>query len=77
MFAVGIAPNAQIKAVVHATVQSLIRALEPWRSGHTYLNFAESRRDARTLWPETVHARLRRIKKTVDPGNVIRSNHPL
>jgi len=77
MFAVGIAPNAQVKAAVHATVQSLMTALEPWRSGHTYLNFAESRRDARTLWPEAVHARLKRIKRTVDPGNVIRSNHPL
>jgi hypothetical protein len=77
MFAVGIAPNAQIKAAVHETVQSLMTALEPWQSAHTYLNFAESRRDAGTLWPETVHARLKRIKKSVDPENVIRSNHPL
>jgi hypothetical protein len=29
------------------------------------------------LWPETVHARLRRVKRSVDPDNVIRSNHPL
>jgi FAD/FMN-containing dehydrogenase len=77
MFAVGIAPNPQVKAAVHATVQSLMAALEPWQSGHTYLNFAESRRDARMFWPETVHARLKRIKRTVDPQNVIRSNHPL
>jgi FAD/FMN-containing dehydrogenase len=77
MFAVGIAPNAEIKALVHATVQALMTALEPWQSAHTYLNFAESRRDAKTLWPETVHARLRRIKRQVDPGDVIRSNHPL
>ena len=77
VFSVGIAPSPQIKAAVHATVQSLMAALEPWQSSHTYLNFAESRRDARTLWPETVHARLKRIKKTVDPENVIRSNHPL
>ncbi|MGN6799513.1 MAG: FAD-binding oxidoreductase [Gaiellaceae bacterium] len=77
MFAVGIAPNAHVKAMVHETVSNLLAALEPWQSGHTYLNFAESRRDARTLWPETVHARLKRIKKAVDPGNVIRSNHPL
>jgi FAD/FMN-containing dehydrogenase len=77
MFAVGIAPNAQIKAAVHATVESLMAALEPWQAAHTYLNFAESRRDAGTLWPETVHARLKRIKKSVDPANVMRSNHPL
>jgi hypothetical protein len=58
-------------------VESLMTALEPWQSEHTYLNFAESRRDAGMLWPETVHARLKRIKKSVDPKNVIRSNHPL
>ena len=77
VFAVGIAPSPEIKAAVRATVQSLMTALEPWQSSHTYLNFAESRRDARTLWPETVHARLKRIKHAVDPDDVIRSNHPL
>ena len=56
MFAVGIAPNAADQGGwCTATVQSLMAALEPWQSAHTYLNFAESRRDARTLWPETVH----------------------
>jgi hypothetical protein len=77
MFAVGIAPTAEVKAVVHSSVASLMAALEPWQSAHTYLNFAESRRDAKTLWPETVHARLRRVKRSVDPDDVIRSNHPL
>ena len=77
MFAVGIAPTAELKAIVHASVAGLMTALEPWQSSHTYLNFAESRRDAKTLWPETVHARLKRIKKSVDPDDVIRSNHPL
>jgi hypothetical protein len=77
MFAVGIAPTAEVKAVVHSSVASLMAALEPWQSAHTYLNFAESRRDAKTLWLETVHARLRRVKRSVDPDDVIRSNHPL
>lgn len=77
LFAVGVAPTPQVKAAVHGVVASLMEALEPWLSGHTYLNFAESRRDPRTFWPETVHARLKRIKNAVDPQNVIRSNHPL
>jgi hypothetical protein len=77
MFSVGIAPTAEAKAAVHATVASLMASLEPWRSGHTYLNFAESRRDPRTLWPALVHARLKRVKATVDPENLFRSNHPL
>ena len=52
-------------------------AIEPWLAGHTYLNFAEGRRDPRTLWTEAAYHRLRRIKVTVDPHDVIRSNHPL
>jgi len=76
-FAVGIAPNPQAKAAVQATVEALMEALEPWESGHTYLNFAESRRDPRTLWTEAAHRRLKRIKQTVDPAGIIQSNHPL
>jgi hypothetical protein len=77
MFAVGIAPTAEAKAAVHATVASLMAALQPWQSAHTYLNFAESRRDPRTLWPAEVHARLKRVKADVDPEDLFRSNHPL
>jgi FAD/FMN-containing dehydrogenase len=77
MFAVGIAPTPEAKAAVHATVTSLMAATRRWQSGHTYLNFAETRRDPRTLWPETVHARLKRIKAALDPENLFRSNHPL
>jgi FAD/FMN-containing dehydrogenase len=77
MFAVGIAPTPEAKAAVARVVGGLMQALEPWQSAHTYLNFAEGRRDARAFWPETVLARLRRIKDAVDPQNVFRSNHPL
>jgi hypothetical protein len=52
-------------------------ALRPWAGAQTYLNFAETRRDPHTLWAETAHHRLRRIKATVDPDNLIRSNQPV
>jgi hypothetical protein len=39
--------------------------------------FAEGRRDARTFWTEAAHHRLRRVKAAYDPGDLIRSNHPL
>ena len=76
-FTVGIAPTPEAKTAVHATVEALTESLEPWRSGHTYLNFAEGRRDPATLWTETSHRRLKRIKETVDPAGTFRSNHPL
>jgi hypothetical protein len=77
LFAVGIAPTPEARAAVAEVVSRLMEDLEPWQSAHTYLNFAESRRDPRTLWPEASYARLGRIKRAVDPGDVIRGNHPL
>ena len=77
LFTVGIAPTPEAKLAVERTVAGLRADLAPWEAAHTYLNFAETRRDARTLWTETSYHRLRRIKQAVDPHNLIRSNHEL
>jgi FAD binding domain-containing protein/berberine-like enzyme len=77
LFAVGIAPTPAAKDAVEGTVAALREALAPWEAPHTYLNFCDTQRDATTLWTETSHHRLRRIKAAVDPENVIRSNHEL
>ena len=42
-----------------------------------YLNLAESRRDPASFWTEQAYHRLRRIETTIDPDNLIRSNHPI
>ena len=77
MYAVGMAPTPAARAAVDSALGALRAALQPWEAAHTYLNFAETRRDPRTLWTETSHRRLSRIKEAVDPQNVIRSNHEL
>ena len=41
-----------------------------------YLNFSETTRPRATLWTEHAYRRLRQIKASVDPHDVIRSNHP-
>jgi FAD/FMN-containing dehydrogenase len=76
-FAVGMAPTQEARAAVHAAVEALMESIEPWQSGHTYMNFAESRRDPRTLWTEAAYERLRRIRSAVDPDGRFQSNHPL
>jgi hypothetical protein len=76
-FAVGMIPFPAARAPLAEAIHGFTAALEPWLAGHTYLNFAEGRRDPRTLWTETAHHRLKRIKVMVDPHDVIRSNHPL
>jgi berberine-like enzyme len=52
-------------------------AMTPWAAEQTYLNFAETPLDPRTLWTEQAYRRLRQIKAAVDPTNMIRSNHPI
>jgi FAD/FMN-containing dehydrogenase len=76
-FAVGLTPTPESKEVVEEAVAWVRRALEPWEAEHTYMNFAESRRNAKTLFTEQAYHRLRRIKAAYDPTDVIRSNHPI
>jgi FAD/FMN-containing dehydrogenase len=77
MYAVGMAPTPELRAAVEAAAGAVLEAAERLSAEHTYLNFAESRRSAATLFSSDGYHRLRTIKRIVDPGNVIRSNHPL
>jgi hypothetical protein len=77
MFAVGIAPTPEFGRMVAESVASLRELLAPWESDHTYMNFAEHRRKAATLFSSASYHRLRQIKAIVDPTNLIRSNHPV
>jgi Berberine and berberine like len=77
MYAVGMTPTPESEVAVKTHVELVKRALEPWAASHMYLNFAETNRDGRTLWTEPAYRRLQRIKASVDPYDVIRSNHPI
>ena len=77
MIAVGIAPTPEAREAVHGAVARLRDVLAPWEADHTYLNFAEYRRKAASLFSSASYHRLRRIKAIVDPTDVIRSNHPI
>ena len=77
MFAAGMAPTPEQHEAVEATIGSMRQALAPWEAEHTYMNFAERRRSAATLFSSASYHRLRRIKAIVDPTDLIRSNHPV
>ena len=77
MFAAGMTPTPDLKAPVAAEVEAVEDALAPWAAQHMYLNFSETSRPRATLWTEHAYRRLRQIKASVDPHNVIRSNHPV
>jgi FAD/FMN-containing dehydrogenase len=78
MYAVGMTPVPELETPVGAQVGAVKDALAPWAARQMYLNFAETpRRSPSAFWTEQAYRRLRRIKAAVDPGNVIRANHPI
>jgi hypothetical protein len=40
-------------------------------------NFAETRREPASFWGEAARARLRELKRSLDPNDMFRSNHPI
>ena len=77
MFAVGMTPVPELAAPTAAQVKVVKQAMAPWAADHMYLNFAETTRRPGEFWSEAAYQRLRRIKAAVDPGDLIRSNHPI
>jgi hypothetical protein len=77
LFAVGSTPVPELAGPVTAQVEAIKSALAPWAARQLYLNFAETQHPAAPFWTEHAYQRLRRIKATVDPGDLIRSNHPI
>jgi hypothetical protein len=77
LFAAGMVPVPEVEAPVRAQVRAVKAALEPWAAPRRYLNLADTHGDPATFWGEQVLHRLRRIKADVDPGDLIRANHPV
>jgi FAD/FMN-containing dehydrogenase len=77
MYANGVTPTPDLEAAARAQIEEVKRTFAQYAADHMYLNFAESARPAETFWTEHAYRRLQRIKATVDPDDVIRSNHPI
>ena len=73
----GTTPVPDLAGPVMAQIGAVKDALAPWAARQMYLNFAETQTPAAPLWTERAYQRLRQIKADVDPGNLIRANHPV
>jgi FAD/FMN-containing dehydrogenase len=78
MFAVGITPTPEAKVAVERDVQAIKGVLAPYDAGRRYLNFAEhTGTNPATFYDEDAYARLRIVKRKVDPQEVFLANHPI
>ncbi len=77
MYAVSDASTPEAAEATEGALEVIREAVGPWAARHTYLNFADTQRGARSLFGEHAYERLCRIKAEVDPDDTIRSNHPL
>ena len=77
VYAVGMAPTPALAATTEEQIGTVIRTLAPWAAPGMLPNFAESSRDPAAMWGPYVYQRLRRVKKAVDPTDLVRANHPV
>jgi FAD/FMN-containing dehydrogenase len=76
-FTFGFAPDAEAYGAVERHVELVLKALGPWDSGRRYLNFAETRVDPRSIFPEQNYERFKRAKATYDPTGMFLANHAI
>jgi FAD/FMN-containing dehydrogenase len=74
---VGVPMDVSAAQAIHAHQAGLRDAVAPWTSERSYLNFAESVVDTAVGFEPEAYRRLKEIKKAVDPGDLIRSDHPI
>jgi FAD/FMN-containing dehydrogenase len=77
LYAYGVPVDADVGAAVLDRVAAVERIVAPAASPLRFSSFTERRVPAAGLWPAEALARLRVVKRRVDPAGRIRSNHPL
>jgi hypothetical protein len=76
-FALGMAMDAGMEAVMLAHAGRLKAALEPYSGAGHYLNFAERAVDTAPSYGAFTYRRLQAVKARVNPDDVIQANHSL
>ena len=77
LFGVAMAMTPEMGAQGHADATALVDALTAYSSGRDYLNFAEVPVDVSASFPERTWQRLKGIRSAVDPGGLLKANHPV
>lgn len=73
----GFAPTPEARELVEKDARVLEDALFPWHAGYDYYNFVETPAEAEVVLPPTSYERMREIKATYDPDQLIISAYPV
>jgi FAD/FMN-containing dehydrogenase len=77
LYGVGVPVDEETGAAIHAHLDAVTRAMEPYTSARSYLNFADRQADPSDAFGRSTFERLRRVKSAYDPQDLVRSNHPV
>jgi FAD/FMN-containing dehydrogenase len=77
IFAAGMTPTPELRDVVRGQIATVKQALAPWAARHMFLNLAGTSGPMDAFWAAPAVERLRAVKATVDPDNLIRANHTI
>ena len=76
-FSVGIPMAPEMASAIETDLGVLRSIYAGYDTGRAYLNFVERDVDPSAFFGEEAYARLRAIKATVDPDELLRANHPI
>jgi hypothetical protein len=76
LYAVGMAATEEMKQGVMERLDRLQAALAPWDAGR-FLNFTDRLTDPSRMFSEEAYRRLREVKSSYDPDDVIQANHEI
>jgi len=76
LFAVGMAATPEMKQAVSQRLDQMHAALAPWAAGR-FMNFTERAGHTGHMFDDDVYRRLREIKSSYDPQNIIQANHEI
>jgi hypothetical protein len=76
-FGVGMVMDEPMYLANRRQLDRIAEAFGPYENGRSYLNFAERRVDPARFYTPSVYRRLREVKRTFDPDDLFRANHPI
>jgi hypothetical protein len=76
-FALGIPMAPEMAAAIETDLGVVRSILAGYDTNRAYMNFVEREADPAAFFGEEAYARLRAIKAAVDPGEMLRANHPI